>query len=226
MINYENITALLLDLDGTLINSEKAFYESYKEVLKKNYKINIDPKMYKSCELDKSATLLDTLRLSNNSILNISNNEIMDKVFSCYTIKFIKIITGDKVIKRFKILKKLKEKSYKMALVTTCSKYYLNILITKLNLMGLFDYIVAREDVENLKPANDAYLLTLDKLKILPDECLVLEDSERGIRAACNAKIKNIIKIEEYTKVQFNSNMCLSLKSVDDVLKKLLILNK
>jgi beta-phosphoglucomutase-like phosphatase (HAD superfamily) len=150
----------------------------------------------------------------------------MDKVFSCYTIKFIKIITGDKVIKRFKILKKLKEKSYKMALVTTCSKYYLNILITKLNLMGLFDYIVAREDVENLKPANDAYLLTLDKLKILPDECLVLEDSERGIRAACNAKIKNIIKIEEYTKVQFNSNMCLSLKSVDDVLKKLLILNK
>ena len=38
--------------------------------------------------------------------------------------------------------------------------------------------------------------------------------------------MKNIIKIEEYTKVQFTNNMCLSLKSADDVLKQLLILNK
>ena len=112
----------------------------------------------------------------------------MDKVFSYYEIKFIEIITDDKVIKRFEMLKKLKEKSYKIALVTTCSKYYLNILITKLNLTGLFDYIVAREDVENLKPASDAYLLALDKLKIFPKECLVLEDSERGIKAAYNEK--------------------------------------
>ena len=40
-IDYKNIKALLLDLDGTLINSEKAFCNSFKKVLLNRYNINI-----------------------------------------------------------------------------------------------------------------------------------------------------------------------------------------
>lgn len=226
MIKYDDIRAILTDLDGTLINSEKAFYLAYKKVLYENYKVLINSKVYKKCELDKNATLLDTLRIKNKVLCDVTNEEIMKKVFDSYTDKFKKIITNKKVIDRFELLKKLKNKNYKLVLVTTCNRYYLNILMKQLNLYNIFDFIVAREDVKKLKPANDAYLLAMKKIGVLPNECLVLEDSKRGIKAAYDANIRNIIKIEEYTSVKFNDNRCVSYFSSSDVFKDILKNNR
>ena len=54
-----NFKALLLDLDGTLINSEKAFYESFKDILKNEYSIDITMEEYKKYELEQNAMLLN-----------------------------------------------------------------------------------------------------------------------------------------------------------------------
>ena len=59
--------------------------------------------------------------------------------------------------------------------------------IQKLTLSGLierFDFIVCGDEVANGKPAPDIYLAAALGLKASPTECLVLEDSEAGIRAA------------------------------------------
>ena len=71
MNNFKNINTLLFDLDGTLINTEKEFYMSFYEVLLNKYKIKIDEKIYKECELDKNATLLDTLRNDYEILKNV-----------------------------------------------------------------------------------------------------------------------------------------------------------
>jgi beta-phosphoglucomutase-like phosphatase (HAD superfamily) len=47
-----------------------------------------------------------------------------------------------------------------------------------------FDFIVCGDEVANGKPAPDIYLAAALGLKASPTECLVLEDSEAGIRAA------------------------------------------
>ncbi len=52
MVSDKNISALLFDLNGTLINVEKAFCNSFKTVLKKNYDIDITDENYKKYELD------------------------------------------------------------------------------------------------------------------------------------------------------------------------------
>ena len=74
MSDSNNINTLLFDLDGTLINTEKEFYMSFYEVLLNNYKIKIDEKIYKECELDKNATLLDTLRNNYEIIKSVSTD--------------------------------------------------------------------------------------------------------------------------------------------------------
>lgn len=50
-----------------------------------------------------------------------------------------------------------------------------------------FDAIVGGDEVDRGKPAPDIYLLAASRLGTAPEQCLVLEDSEAGVRAASAA---------------------------------------
>lgn len=54
---------------------------------------------------------------------------------------------------------------------------------------GLFDCLICGEDAVNKKPDPHAYRLALDCLGLAPGECLALEDSDSGVRAAVAAGI-------------------------------------
>ena len=61
---------------------------------------------------------------------------------------------------------------------------------TKLQAAGLldwFDAICTSSDVAQAKPAPDVYLLAAQRLGVAPEQCLVLEDSPTGVRAALAA---------------------------------------
>lgn len=47
-----------------------------------------------------------------------------------------------------------------------------------------FDVIIGGDEVKHGKPAPDIFLLAAQRLNVPPQECLVLEDSDSGIRAA------------------------------------------
>ena len=220
MIDFKKINTLLFDLDGTLINTEKEFYKAFYDILFHNYSIIINENLYKKCELDKNATLLDTLRISYESIKNVTNEEIMDKVYSCYKQKFSNLVKSDEVVKKFEYLKILKKKGYTIGLVTTCKRVYLNILIETLKIDDLFSCIIAREDVINLKPNSEAYLKALKTLEKNTFETIAIEDSQRGIASALNAGLK-VVKVDEYTTIKFSDNRCLEINSVDELVKKL-----
>lgn len=220
MIDFKKINTLLFDLDGTLINTEKEFYKAFYDILFHNYSIIINENLYKKCELDKNATLLDTLRISYESIKNVTNEEIMDKVYSCYKQKFSNLVKSDEVVKKFEYLKTLKKKGYTIGLVTTCKRIYLNILIETLKIDDLFSCIIAREDVINLKPNSEAYLKALKTLGKNTFETIAIEDSQRGIASALNTGLK-VIKVDEYTTIKFSDNRCLEINSVDELVKKL-----
>ena len=68
----------------------------------------------------------------------------------------------DKTKEKIEWLKKLKNNGFTLGLVTTCMRKYLCVLIEKLNIYYLFDCIIAREDVDNIKPIGDAYLKALN----------------------------------------------------------------
>jgi beta-phosphoglucomutase-like phosphatase (HAD superfamily) len=50
-----------------------------------------------------------------------------------------------------------------------------------------FDFVASREDVEHGKPDPEIYLLVAQELGVQPSECLVVEDSPTGVKAALNA---------------------------------------
>jgi HAD superfamily hydrolase (TIGR01509 family) len=57
-------------------------------------------------------------------------------------------------------------------------------------LTKFFEVIVTGEEVERGKPAPDIYLCAANKLKIPPNECLVVEDALPGVAAAKAAKMR------------------------------------
>jgi HAD superfamily hydrolase (TIGR01509 family) len=64
--------------------------------------------------------------------------------------------------------------------------------LTTTNLLDKFDTIVASEDYENSKPAPDAFLIAAGRLGVPPENCLVFEDTEMGLKAAAAAGMASV----------------------------------
>jgi HAD superfamily hydrolase (TIGR01509 family) len=78
-----------------------------------------------------------------------------------------------------------------MSAIGVASSSRAHFLQSKLERTGLFDlaapHVYSADLVENGKPAPDIFLYTAEKISIAPEKCLVIEDSENGVRAGCAA---------------------------------------
>ena len=82
---------------------------------------------------------------------------------------------------------RLRERGVPLSLATSSARPDVEFLLERIGLHGIFSPIVTSDDVRASKPAPDCYLLAAELLGILPSECLVIEDSVNGIRAAVDA---------------------------------------
>jgi HAD superfamily hydrolase (TIGR01509 family) len=76
---------------------------------------------------------------------------------------------------------------YPKALVTGSSRVEAAQALAALGLAGAFDVVVAAEDVARSKPYPDGYLAAAQALGVDPRDCLVVEDSLAGIAAGLAA---------------------------------------
>ncbi|MFQ5857882.1 MAG: HAD family hydrolase [Anaerolineae bacterium] len=63
-----------------------------------------------------------------------------------------------------------------------------------LNLTDAFDFVASRDDVECGKPDPEIYLMVARELGVPPEECLVIEDSLTGVKAALAAGM-NVVAV-------------------------------
>jgi len=81
----------------------------------------------------------------------------------------------------------LKARGIKTAIATSSPLDRAEKYLSQVELLDLFDEIVSGHMVEHGKPAPDVYLYAAQKIDLLPEECLVLEDSPTGLLAANRA---------------------------------------
>lgn len=70
------------------------------------------------------------------------------------------------------------------AVVTNSERPIAEAVLAATGLQDLFDAILTVEDAPRPKPAPDLYLLAARRLGVVPEGCLVLEDSAQGLQAA------------------------------------------
>lgn len=79
---------------------------------------------------------------------------------------------------------------YTLGIVTSCHRRHLELMYRRSGLLEQMDFVLALEDQEETKPSPKPYLQALARAGVRPEEALVVEDSERGLRAATAAGIR------------------------------------
>ena len=112
------------------------------------------------------------------------------------------------------------DKGLKLAIATTTKRPNVEALIMATldrPATDIFSVIVAGDDVTRKKPAPDAYLLVLEKLKLPASACVALEDSRNGLRAATAAHIRTVVSPSRYTLAEDFTGAAAVIRSFDEV---------
>ena len=82
--------------------------------------------------------------------------------------------------------------THRLGLATNSARAEVSFILERLGAAALLHATIAREDYPSSKPAPDAYLAAAAALGLAPGECAVVEDTERGLRAALAAGTRAI----------------------------------
>jgi HAD superfamily hydrolase (TIGR01509 family) len=83
----------------------------------------------------------------------------------------------------FDLVRRLAER-YRLAIVTSAEPEPFARSHARTGLLPFFELVLTRADTIRAKPDPDPYLLAVRRLGLPGARCLVIEDSERGLRAA------------------------------------------
>jgi len=89
-----------------------------------------------------------------------------------------------------RLLNAIKKGNFKLGLVSSAPKENIDLVLSELNLAGIFNCIVFGQEVTESKPSPQIYLLAATKLGVTPNDCVVIEDSPLGVKAAKIARMK------------------------------------
>lgn len=82
---------------------------------------------------------------------------------------------------------------YKIALLSNIGRGVMNRLFSESEQAELFDAVVLSSDVGMIKPDPDIFKFTSDKLGILPEECLMIDDIQDNIDGAKTAGMQGVV---------------------------------
>lgn len=107
------------------------------------------------------------------------------------------------VLDHLMLLSWLKQRGLKIGVATNSIRKSSETMLEFAGLFNKLDCLVTNQDVENAKPAPDIYLRGCEILEVRPEETLVVEDSEYGVRAATAAKCR-VVRVENPTQVHIS----------------------
>lgn len=103
-------------------------------------------------------------------------------------------------------LSKLKENGYKLVVASNSIRNTVKVMMDKAALADYLDFFLSNQDVVHGKPDPEIYNLAIERLGLLPQECVIVEDNENGLRAAI-ASGANVLKVETVNDVTYDNIM-------------------
>jgi beta-phosphoglucomutase family hydrolase len=216
----KKVDAVIFDMDGVLIDSERLSFKCFQEVLK-DYDYEMDEKIY----LKFIGRNIDGIRevLKKEYGDDFPFEEIYKKK-SKLAVEFT-IKNGVKVKPDVhELLDYLNTKKYKIAVATSTRRERALELLEEAGVKDKVNCVVCGDQVEHSKPNPEIFLKAAEGLEVKPEKCMVIEDSDAGITAAHAAKmigihVPDMKELEERTqKLAFK--ICRSLIDVKDFLKE------
>jgi HAD superfamily hydrolase (TIGR01509 family) len=204
------IKAVIFDMDGLIVDTEPVLAKSVISALKNQ-----------SIELSKNEYFEHWTKNGGN-VKQYAQSKKIEIDFERYRkekketyLKFLK--------NNIPLIPKVKEKilllheKYMLALVSSSDKEFIEVILDSAHLRKYFSVVVGGDEVKAEKPDPDGFLLAAKKMRVLPSECVVLEDAQKGIIAAKAAGMKAIAIPNKHTKNNDFSKADQILKSMEEL---------
>jgi len=180
------VKGILLDLDGTIVDSKEAYLEAVKTAFKMTGQRMVDAKIVTEIpkRLEQNLPIKDLLK-------GIDVQKFLDIYFVAYY--QATSVKARPIPKISDTLKKLSEKA-KLALTTMryVPKEKVASELEKFGLAKYFQYIITALDTHDPKPSPEALIKCAKQLNIQICECMVVGDSVADIKAGKNAGAKTV----------------------------------
>ena len=180
------LRAICFDMDGIIVNSEPYHFKSTQLALKKEgFDYSQDQGKF-----FVGKTVKETIA----TICKENKIENIKRVLEDRELLFFEMVQKQLQLREgiFDILKIIKSKKIKAAIVTSGVRSYLEKVIEKFEIGEFFETYITLENVDNPKPDPSAYLKAAKALNEPPNLCCAFEDSTVGIEAAFQAGMYSI----------------------------------
>ncbi len=175
--------AVLFDLDGVIVFTDKYHYRSWKALTDKmgwDYSEKLNHQLR---GIPRKASLQVILDHNNIEPEEEKKHEYAAFKNDIYQDMLKHELNRDDMYPGvLDFLDSLRERELKLGLCSSSKNA--RLVIKKLAIENYFEAVVCGNDVERAKPHPQIFLLGAEKLGIAPDQCIVFEDAEAGIEAA------------------------------------------
>ena len=218
---HTKVHAVILDMDGLMIDTEPLYKRAMQETAKNlGYDLT-------------DAFMMSLVGRPDTDCRRLISNEFDDSFphglfWGQWPQIWRDIATSHGIARKpglDELLSALANEGLPTAIATSTYREQADFSLNAAGVTHSFGHIVTGDQVEHGKPAPDIFLEAARRLKVEPQHCIVLEDSENGIRAAHAAKMFAIMVpdlIPPSEEIRNKANLVLnSLHDVRELLKNL-----
>jgi beta-phosphoglucomutase len=175
------IKCVIFDMDGVVVNTEPLSHAAGSEMYK-SLGINVPDEVYSTFVGNSDKMIV--AKLKNLYDIKLTHQELLEEKYKYFfnafdNAKDLGLMPGVK-----QLIQELHSKGIKLILASSSSKKKIEAIFTRFGLHDYFDGKLSGEDFEESKPNPAIFLEAVRLSGFAKKECLVIEDSTNGIKAA------------------------------------------
>lgn len=175
------IKAVIFDMDGVLIDAREWHYESLNRALAL-FGFTI-PRHEHLTTFDGLPTRRKLEILSATQALPVELHAFINEMKQIYTMELV-YTKCKPVFLQERALSRLRADGYRLAVASNSIRDTVSVMMKRAALSQYLEFELSNEDVRTGKPDPEIYNTAIARLGLTPEECLIVEDNENGVKAA------------------------------------------
>jgi len=192
------IKAVIFDMDGVLIEAKDWHFDALNKALGL---FGMEISRYDHLvTYDGLPTKKKLEMLSTERGLPVELHDFINEMKQQYTMDIVYTRCKPRFFQEF-ALSRLKQEGYRLAVASNSIRQTVQVMMSQAALIGYLEFFLSNQDVKAGKPNPEIYTKAIDMLGLLPQECLIVEDNEKGVQAAkaSGAWLMEVDEVEEVT---------------------------
>lgn len=178
------ISCVIFDMDGVIIDSEPIYFEVEQQLFKE---VGLDLTREEHATYVGRSDLWHSVKEKYQ--LDIDPEEITSEEKRRYLDILKNSFDGDPIKGVPELIKSLDDRGVELVLASSSEMKNIELVLTKFGLIDYFDLRISGADLPTSKPHPEIFEKAADMAQTTPQNCLVIEDSANGVKAAKSANM-------------------------------------